>query len=92
MSTQIVFTNVCVTLLYILPGYLLAKAKRGDASHLPTLSAVLVYICAPCMVVSSFLSLDFSVSVLKDMLIYFVLSLALQGAFMGGLYFLLKKK
>ena len=34
-----------------------AAADGKTAKHLPTLSAVLVYICSPCMIISAFLGL-----------------------------------
>ena len=60
MSTfQIALSNVLLTLLYIAPGYAACKLKKASADHLPTLSAVLIYICSPCLIVTSFLNMDF---------------------------------
>lgn len=49
----IALTNVLVTLCYILPGFLLGKMKKADGNHLSTLSAVLVYVCSPCMIIGA---------------------------------------
>jgi len=92
MTFQIAVTNVLVTLLYIVPGYLLCKTKKGAADHLPTLSAVLVYVCSPCMIVSSFLSLEYSSENLMNMALFFLISFLLQVAFMGLVYFIFRKK
>lgn len=92
MSFQVVFSNVLLTLIYIIPGYAFCKWKKVSAEHLKTLSAILVYLCAPCMVVASFLAIDFSVTELKNMALFFVITLVLQTAFMSALYFILYKK
>jgi len=92
MSFQIAITNVLVTLLYILPGFLLCKIKKAAPQHLSTLSGILVYICSPCMVAVNFLTLPYSQENLIHLLWFFLLSLLLQGAFMGLIYFLLRKK
>lgn len=92
MSFNIALSNVIITLLYILPGYIVCKMKRAAADHLSTLSGVLIYICAPCMVVSSFLALDFSVDNLINMGLFFVVTFLLQAAFMGLIFFIFRKK
>ena len=73
ISFKIAFINVLISLLYMLPGYILCKAKRATANHLSTVSAILIYACSPCMIVSSFISLEFN----KTNLIY-------MGLFFGA--------
>ena len=92
MSFQIALTQVLLTLFYILPGYAVSKMKKASAGHLPTLSAVLIYICGPCLHISAFISLDFSWEGLRDMGLVFTLTFALQAAFMAILYAALRKK
>ncbi len=92
MSFQVTFTNVLITLLYILPGFAMCKVKKASAEHLPTFSAILVYICSPCMVVSSFLKLEYSPQQLKNMGLFFIITLVLQALFMAALFLLLHKK
>lgn len=92
MSFNIALSNVIVTLLYILPGFLVCKMRRAVADHLSTLSGVLIYICGPCMVISSFLALDFSISDVINMGWFFIATFLLQAAFMGLIYFLFRKK
>lgn len=89
---SIAFSNVLLTLLYILPGFLLCKGKKAIADHLPTLSAVLVYLCSPCMFVSSFLKLEYSVSWLIDMGMFFLVTLVLQALFVLILFLIFAKK
>ena len=92
MTFQIALSNVILTLLYIIPGYAFCKWKKVAADHLSTLSAILVYLCSPCMIVASFASLDFSIVELANMGAFFVVTLVLQGSFMAILYAVLRKK
>lgn len=92
MAFEISFFNVLITLFYIIPGFIICKMKRASADHLPTMSAALVYICSPCMIISSFLSLDFSVSNLMNMGMFFVITLILQSIFMTVIFLIIRKK
>ena len=92
MSFQIALSQVVLTLLYIMPGYLLSKGKKASAQHLPTLSALLIYVCGPCMQFSAFISLDFSWETLRGMALFFLVTLALQSAFMALLFFLFRAR
>jgi predicted permease len=92
MSFDIALGNVLVTLFYILPGFIICKMKRAFTDHLSTLSGVLVYVSGPCMVISAFLSLDFSMEMLANMGLFFVITLILQCAFMGMVYLIIRKK
>ncbi len=92
MSFSVTFTNVLMTLLYILPGFILCKARKASAQHLPTLSAILVYICSPCLVISNFMRLEYSPRQSVNMVLFFFITLVLQAIFMMTLYFLLRKK
>ncbi len=88
---QIAFSNVLITIMYIIPGFLLHKAHKASEKHLSTLSAILIYICAPLMVLSSFLSMEFSWTLVKQLSVYFIVSFAVQAAFMGLMYLALKR-
>lgn len=92
MSFEIAFSNVLLTLLYIVPGFIICKLRKVAAEHLSTMSAVLVYVCSPCMIVNSFLQLQFSPSGLGKMALFFCVTLALQIAFMLILYLVFRKK
>ena len=45
--------NVVILLIYIAPGFFLAKARVLRTDHLPAFSAVLVYLCTPCLIMSA---------------------------------------
>ena len=92
MSFDITFSNVLLTLLYILPGYIVCRMGKISPQHQSSLSGVLVYACSPCLVVSSFLALDYSTENLVNMGLFFVATLLLQAGFMLGLYLLLRRR
>lgn len=92
MGFDIALSNVLLTLLYIVPGFILCKFKKAVAEHLPTMSAVLIYVCSPCMIVNSFLQLKFSWVGLGNMALFFAVTLVLQIVFMLILYLILRKK
>ena len=92
MEFQTALTNVIITLLYILPGYISAKCRIVKPEHLSSMSSVLVYVCAPCMIVHAFLNTDFSGENIRNMGLFFVITFALQVLFMLVIYALFKKK
>ena len=92
MGFDIALKNVLLTLIYIIPGYLLCKFRKVKDDHLSSISAILIYVLAPCMIVSSFLKLDYSIENIKKMGLFFATSLLLQCCFMAILYFLFRKK
>jgi len=92
MSFDITLTNVLVTIMYVIPGFLLCKAKKASADHLSTVSAILIYIGTPCMVISTFMNIEFSWAQMQNMGLFFVATLFLQAAFMAVLYGVLRKK
>lgn len=92
MSFQTTLFQVLLTLLYIVPGFILCKMKKVGAEHLSGMSAVLIYVCSPCMIVNSFLRLEFSPEGLGKMALFFAVTLILQIAFMLILYLVLRKK
>ena len=84
--------NVLITLLYAAPGFALCKAKKVSADHLSTLSVVLVYICGPCMIINSFLKMQFDLNMLGEMGLFFAITFVLQCLFMGAMWLILRKK
>lgn len=92
MGFEIALSNVILTLLYILPGFLLCKFKKVSAEHLSSMSAVLVYVCAPCLIVNSFLRLDYTPLGFGYMALFFGLTFVLQALFMLATYLIFRKK
>lgn len=91
-SFQVAVTNVLITLLYILPGFVLCKVRKASADHLSTMSAVLVYVLSPCMIINSFLQLEFSPQGIANMGMFFAVTFVLQIAFMLILFAVFHKK
>ena len=91
-SFQIALINVLITLFYLVPGFIVRKMGKVSPQHLPTLSAVLVYIGNPFLCVSAFMSLDFSVAMTLNMLWFFLATLVLQSLFMLLLYAILRRR
>lgn len=92
MDFSIAFFNVVLTVIYILPGFILCKSGKLSAKHLPGLSALLVYVCSPCMIISNFASVEFTPSLLLELFLFFVFALFLQASFVALLYFLLVRR
>lgn len=89
---EVAFSNVLVTLLYIIPGFISCKTKIAKAEHLSTLSAILVYVCSPCMVVNSFMQIERTPRMLGQIMLFFVVSLAIQTVLTFILYGIFRKK
>ena len=60
MEFRITLTNVLMTLFYIIPGFILRKAKIVSEKELGTLSGILIYAGTPFLVINAFLQMDFS--------------------------------
>ncbi len=92
LAFKTAFLSVLVALMYMCPGYILGKAKKASAEHLSTMSAVLIYVLSPCMIVSSFFSMEFSWDALRDMGVFFLVSFVFEVAFLLSLFLILRKK
>ncbi len=92
MEFQITLTNVLVTLFYIIPGFILRKAKIVSEKELATASGILVYGGTPFLVVNAFLQMDFNWKDFGNMGLFFVVTFVLQAAFMAVIALILKKK
>lgn len=85
-------TQVAVTLAFIIPGFLLKKFNKLKSEHLSGLSTVLIYVCSPCLIISSFFSLEFSVDVLIKAAWFLLATLILQTAFVAAVFLIIKDK
>lgn len=91
-SFQITLANVLVTLFYILPGFIVCKMRKATADHLPSMSALLVYIGTPFLVVRSFMRLPLSWEVVRNMVYFFLATLITQALFMLLIYVVIRKR
>ncbi len=79
---SIALSNVLVTLFYLLPGFVLRKMGKAKPEHLPTLSAILVYVGTPFLEISAFMNMEFSWTDVGNMGIFFAATFAAQCLFM----------
>lgn len=86
------FTQVAVTLAFIIPGFLLKKFNKLKNEHLSGLSTVLIYVCSPCLIISSFFSLEFSVEALASAAWFLLATLLLQAVFIAAVFLIVKDK
>lgn len=87
-----IFSTVAIMLVYMVLGYILCKGKKATASHSKSLSAILIYILGPAMIINSFLGLSYSKENLVSIGKYFLMSLIVQVLFFAILYLILHKK
>ena len=72
---NVTFSNVLLTLLYLLPGFILCKLRKVRTEHLGSVSAVLLYICGPCMFLNALTAMDASPALTARMLQFLLVSL-----------------
>lgn len=84
--------NVLLMLFYLSIGFILAKCDKACDKHARTLSSLLLYVCGPAMIISAFDSLEYNVSDLKSMGLFFVITLVIQLIIVLIMFVILKKK
>ena len=89
---SVTFSNVLLTLLFLLPGWLLSKSGKVRSEHLGSVSAILLYICAPCMFVNALITLETSAELTRNMLLFLVVTLATQGLFLLILFLVMGER
>lgn len=83
---------VLIAILYMIPAFLLTKAKLTKPEHSKTLSAVLIYVSGPTMIINAFTEAEFTGETALSMLYFFVVTLVLQIIVLGFLFLLFRKK
>lgn len=87
-----IFTTVAIMLVYMMIGFCLCKSGKAVVSHAKSLSAILIYILGPCMIINSFLGLEYSRENIIQIGIYFIVSLLVQVIFFAALYIVFSRK
>lgn len=87
-----IFTNVALLMVYMFIGYILCKSKKAVVGHAKSLSALLIYVLAPAMIINSFLQLEYTKENFQNMIKCFVITISAQLIFMGIIYLFLHKK
>lgn len=80
MTFVTTLTSVAIMVALAVPGFILRKMKMLPEKAVATLVVVLIYVSQPFLTIDSFLSKDFSPSLLINMLITLGLSLVLHIA------------
>ncbi len=84
--------NVLLMLFYLSIGFVLAKCDKACDKHARTLSSLLLYVCGPAMIISSFEALEYNQYDFKQMGLFFVITLVIQIAIMLIIFLILRKK
>ena len=91
-SFNVTFSNVLLTLLYLLPGFLLCKVRKVKAEHLSSVSVILLYVCGPGLFLNALTELDYSPEMLAKMGLFLLFSLFGEFALMSLILLFLGKK
>lgn len=89
---KLILPTVALMLVYMSIGFTLCKVKKAVVSHAKSLSAILIYVLGPMMIINSFLGLEYSTDNLIKIGTYFIVSLCVQVLFFGILYVIFRKK
>lgn len=92
MNFLTVLTTVAVILLFMLCGIFTVKIGKAKTEHAQSVSGILMYICAPAMLISSFLNIEHTKDAIISVGIFFLVSFFLQFTFFIILFLILHKK
>lgn len=88
----LIFSSVLMMLAYMAMGFTLCKVGKATVSHAKSLSAVLLYILNPAMLINSFLQLEYSPENMIKLGKYFCATLIAQLLFLGILFLIFHRK
>lgn len=92
MFFSITLMAVVVMLLYAVPGFILVKTRMIEPGSISAFAKVLMYVCQPCLTIYSFQKVEFSMELVKNMAVFFFLTLLLQSVLLLVFYLLFRKK
>ena len=92
MEFTVTLYNVLIMFFYMIPAYILIKVGKAEPPHAKTVSAILLYISFPCMVVNSFQSLVFDWNILEKIFIFFLITLVIMILCIVVCFLILRKK
>ncbi len=75
INATILFEQVAVLVLIMIPGFLLAKGKLVSDGFGKSLSNVILYAAQPALIIAGFVSVDFNTAVLLRMCAVFLLAI-----------------
>ncbi len=85
-------SSVALLLLYAVPGFLLVKSKLTDSQAIPAFAKVLLYVCQPCLTFYSFDKAEFSLELLANLGIFFLIAIVGQFGLLLLFYFMFRRK
>ena len=91
MSFTITLMYVAIMLAYAVPGFLMIKFKAIEADNISSFSKLLLFVAQPCQVVAAFQKLKYSPKVMLNMVLAFVLSMALQCILLAVMWLIMRK-
>lgn len=92
MGFTVVLINVALMFVYMACGFGLVKWKKAAAPHAKSFSAFLIYVACPCMILNSFLGIEYSQENIKSIALFFCASFVIQLLFFALLFIILRKK
>lgn len=87
-----VLSNVGMMLLYMSFAFAFTKIKMAKADHAKTLSTFLVYLCSPCMILSAFQEMPYSLPMFGKVMLFFGVSFLVQLFFFLLLWAVFNRK
>ena len=84
--------NVLIMFFYMIPPYILIKTGKAEPAHAKTVSALLLYVSFPAMIINSFQTMEFSWSILGKVAIFFLITMGLLAVSIVICFSLLYKK
>jgi len=92
MNFTLTLSLVATMLAYAVPAFLLIKAKLTKETAIHGIATILLYICTPSIIISSFQKASLDGGTVTDILTFALLSLIVQGIIIGSAYLILKKR
>lgn len=74
----VTLVTVAVMLAYAVPGYLLSRFRAVKEEAIPAFAKVLMYVCQPCLTLYAFDRVEYSVDLLKEIGVFFAVTLLAQ--------------
>ena len=91
-AARITFVKVLIMFFYMVPPYILIKTGKAEPAHAKTVSAILLYIAFPAMIINSFQTIEFDWSILGKMSLFFIVTIILLAVAILICYLLLKTR
>lgn len=89
---SLLFSTVSVLIIYMSIGLILVKTGKASLNHIKSITGILIYVLGPCMILNSFLKLEFSWEAFAKIGIFFFLSLITQILFFLLIFAFLGRK